>query len=74
MCFPLLFLLCWYLGKEAADLVTQQFNKPIKLEFEKIFCPFLLMNKKRYAGVLYTSPEKYSRLDFKGIEVNVVFL
>lgn len=58
------------LGQEAAELVTKKFVSPIKLEFEKVFCPFLLMNKKRYAGLLYTNPNRYSRLDTKGIEVS----
>ena len=35
------------LGKEAAELVSKEFIKPIKLEFEKIYYPYLLMNKKR---------------------------
>ena len=26
------------------------------------------MNKKRYAGVLWTKPEKYDKIDAKGIE------
>merc|ERR1712151_639909 len=39
-----------------------------KLEFEKVYCPFLLMNKKRYAGLYWTNPVKYDKLDTKGIE------
>ncbi|OQR75031.1 DNA polymerase delta catalytic subunit-like [Tropilaelaps mercedesae] len=35
------------LGKEAADFVTSKFVKPIKLEFEKVYYPYLLINKKR---------------------------
>ena len=56
------------LGKEAADFVTKFFVAPIKLEFEKVYCPYLLMNKKRYAGLLWTKPEKYDKIDAKGIE------
>merc|ERR1719231_757387 len=56
------------LGKEAADMVSDTFIKPIKLEFEKVYCPYLLMNKKRYAGLYWTKPEKYDKLDTKGIE------
>ena len=37
------------MGQEAADMVTRSFIKPIKLEFEKVYYPYLLMNKKRYA-------------------------
>ena len=35
-------------GKEAADLLTTRFKAPIRLEFEKIFFPFLLIS---YVGV-----------------------
>lgn len=56
------------LGQEAADMVSETFIKPIKLEFEKVYCPYLLMNKKRYAGLYWTKPEQYDKLDAKGIE------
>merc|ERR1712048_196617 len=56
------------LGEEAADMVSTTFLKPIKLEFEKVYFPFLLMNKKRYAGLYWTNPERYDKLDTKGIE------
>ena len=56
------------LGKEAAAFVTQYFVQPIKLEFEKVYCPYLLMNKKRYAGLLWTKPDKWDKIDAKGIE------
>jgi DNA polymerase delta subunit 1 len=57
------------LGKEAADFVSQQFINPIKLEFEKVYFPYLLINKKRYAGLYWTNPDKYDKMDAKGIEV-----
>ncbi|KAH8741198.1 DNA polymerase delta catalytic subunit [Cryptosporidium ryanae] len=56
------------LGLEAATNVSKLFVQPIKLEFEKVYCPFLLMNKKRYAGVLYKRPEVHDKIDCKGIE------
>ncbi|KAK2944153.1 putative DNA polymerase delta catalytic subunit [Blattamonas nauphoetae] len=52
-------------GKEAADLVTSFFSPPIKLEFEKVCWPYLLISKKRYAGLLWTKTDK---IDTKGIE------
>jgi DNA polymerase delta subunit 1 len=55
-------------GGEAATLVTQKFVHPIKLEFEKVYFPYLLINKKRYAGLYWTKPEKYDKMDSKGIE------
>ena len=56
------------LGKDAADYVSTFFEKPIKLEFEKIYHPYLLMNKKRYAGMYWTNPIKPDKMDAKGIE------
>ena len=56
------------LGKEAAAVVSKHFKKPIELEFEKVYHPYLLMNKKRYAGLLWTKPEKADKIDAKGIE------
>ncbi|KAG6966941.1 hypothetical protein JG688_00006535 [Phytophthora aleatoria] len=56
------------LAEEAAKRVSDIFPNPIKLEFEKVYFPYLLMNKKRYAGLLWTKPEKYDKLDSKGLE------
>jgi DNA polymerase delta subunit 1 len=56
------------LGDEAASYVSSKFVKPIKLEFEKVYFPYLLINKKRYAGLYWTNPVKYDKMDTKGIE------
>ncbi|KAF8822137.1 Dna polymerase [Cardiosporidium cionae] len=56
-------------GKQAAEVLSKQFLNPIRLEFEKVYCPFILMNKKRYAGLLFTNPNNYDKMDSKGIEV-----
>ena len=56
------------LGEEAAEYVSATFIKPIKLEFEKVYYPYLLISKKRYAGLLWTKTEKYDYMDTKGIE------
>jgi DNA polymerase delta subunit 1 len=56
------------LGTESAEKVTKQFPTPIKLEFEKVYFPYLLMNKKRYAGLYWTNPTKWDKMDSKGIE------
>ncbi|KII85833.1 hypothetical protein PLICRDRAFT_144471 [Plicaturopsis crispa FD-325 SS-3] len=56
------------LGAEAAEFVTAKFVKPINLEFEKVYFPYLLISKKRYAGLYWTKPEKYDKMDSKGIE------
>lgn len=44
------------------------FAQPMQLVFEKCYSPFLLMNKKRYAGLLWTNPDSYDKIDCKGIE------
>jgi len=56
------------MGQEAAEFVSSKFIKPIKLEFEKVYFPYLLINKKRYAGLYWTNPDKYDKMDTKGIE------
>lgn len=56
------------MGREAAEFISTNFIKPIKLEFEKVYYPYLLINKKRYAGLYYTRPDKYDKMDCKGIE------
>ncbi|XP_044469856.1 DNA polymerase delta catalytic subunit-like isoform X2 [Mangifera indica] len=56
------------LGREAADYISGTFLKPIKLEFEKVYYPYLLISKKRYAGLFWTNPKKFDKMDTKGIE------
>ncbi|KAJ8299468.1 hypothetical protein KUTeg_023528 [Tegillarca granosa] len=56
------------LGKEAAEYISAKFVNPIKLEFEKVYFPYLLINKKRYAGLYWTNPAKHDKMDCKGIE------
>lgn len=58
------------IGAEAAALVTTKFVQPIKLEFEKVYFPYLLISKKRYAGLYWTKPDKWDKMDTKGIEVS----
>lgn len=59
---------CMRLGEEAAEAITSIFPKQVNLEFEKCYYPYLLINKKRYAGLLWTNTEKYDKMDCKGIE------
>uniref|UniRef100_A0A452TZ11 DNA polymerase n=1 Tax=Ursus maritimus TaxID=29073 RepID=A0A452TZ11_URSMA len=55
------------LGREAADWVSGHFPPPIRLEFEKVYS--LLISKKRYAGLLFSSrPDAHDRMDCKGLE------
>lgn len=55
-------------GKKAAQFVSERFPKPISLEFEKVYFPYLLISKKRYAGLFWTREDKYDKMDAKGLE------
>ena len=57
------------LGEEAAERISNTFKKPIELEFEKCYSPYLLFSKKRYAGLMYTQPDKPDYIDAKGIQL-----
>ncbi|KAK6639162.1 DNA polymerase delta catalytic subunit [Polyplax serrata] len=59
---------CMELGREAAGYVSSKFIHPIKLEFEKVYFPYLLINKKRYAGLYFTRTDGYDKMDCKGLE------
>lgn len=61
------------LGREAAEYVTSKFIQPIKLEFEKVYYPYLLINKKRYAGLYFTKPDTYDKMDCKGMLLSVIY-
>jgi DNA polymerase delta subunit 1 len=56
------------LAIEAAAKCTALFPPPIELEFEKVYYPYLLMNKKRYAGLMWTNVDHYDYMDTKGLE------
>ena len=58
-------------GADLARFVTSHFTKPIKLEFEKVYFPYLLLSKKKYAGLYWTQPNgprDPDPMDVKGIE------
>lgn len=55
-------------GRKAAEFVSERFVKPISLEFEKVYYPYLLISKKRYAGLFWTREDKYDKMDAKGLE------
>ncbi|CAI4231555.1 unnamed protein product [Auanema sp. JU1783] len=56
------------IGLHAATEISKCFVAPIKLEFEKVYFPYLLINKKRYAGLYFTKPDKHDKMDCKGLE------
>lgn len=57
------------IGKEIANKVTSMNPEPIKLKFEKVYHPCILLAKKRYVGYSYESEDqKVPKFDAKGIE------
>ena len=67
------------IAEKCADWCTAKFHEEtgtedIVLEFEKVYWPFLLMRKKRYAGLMWEPSNKdnkmvNTKLDAKGIEL-----
>lgn len=57
------------IGEEIAKTVTNMNPRPVKLKFEKVYLPCVLLAKKRYVGFKYES-RKQTEPDFdaKGIE------
>lgn len=54
---------CTEAGNEMANSVTHLIDrKPIRLQFETVYLPFLLANKKRYAAGVYKSLEEVNSL------------
>jgi DNA polymerase delta subunit 1 len=62
----------WQLGEQAAEQCTKLFKAPNDLELEKVYCPYFLYSKKRYAAKMYegkTSPDGTVKVVFKKIDV-----
>ena len=63
----------WKLGEEAAQQCSALFKKPNNLELEKVYCPYFLYSKKRYAAKLWTKGKdgnmKMNYIDVKGLQV-----
>ena len=57
------------LSREAATFVNGYFKQPINLEFEKAYFPYLLIGKKRYAGLYWSNPHKHNNIEIKGIAI-----
>ena len=38
---------------------------PQEMSILQVYKPYLLMNKKRYAGLLWTNPDKFDKMDTK---------
>jgi len=67
----------WEQGELAAAQCTKLFKAPNDLELEKVYCPYFLYSKKRYAAKMYegkTSPDgtvtvSFKKIDVKGLQV-----
>ncbi|KAJ1498318.1 DNA polymerase zeta, partial [Coelomomyces lativittatus] len=57
------------IGREIAEAVTKANSPPIKLNFEKVYLPCVLITKKRYIGYKFENEhDKTPIFDAKGIE------
>ncbi|TBU65073.1 hypothetical protein BD310DRAFT_944016 [Dichomitus squalens] len=57
------------IGQDMADTITSMNPAPVKLKFEKVYLPCVLMAKKRYVGFKFENPDdKEPAFDAKGIE------
>ena len=57
------------IGNEIAKAITDMNPRPIKLKFEKVYHPCVLLAKKRYVGYKYESKDQAQpEFDAKGIE------
>lgn len=63
----------WKLGEQAAEQCTKLFKKPNDLELEKVYYPYFLYSKKRYAAKLWTKGKDNKMhmdyIDIKGLQV-----
>ena len=63
----------WELGERAAEECTKLFKTPNELELEKVYCPYFLYSKKRYAAKMYEKNKKgeiaFKKIDVKGLQV-----
>lgn len=63
----------WKLGEQAAEMCNQMFKKPKNLELEKVYWPYILYSKKRYAAKMWTQGKdgkmKMDYVDVKGLQL-----
>ena len=63
----------WMLGEQAAEQCTKLFKSPNNLELEKVYCPYFLYSKKRYAAKLWTKNKQgqmhMDYIDVKGLQL-----
>jgi len=54
-------------AKWLAGEITKEYKAPNDLEFEKIYYPYVLYSKKRYAAVKFEDPKEKGKVDVKGL-------
>ena len=75
----------WQQGELAAEACTKLFKAPNDLELEKVYCPYFLYSKKRYAAKMYEGKSNkdgtpvlkedgtrlvaFKKIDVKGLQV-----
>ena len=62
----------WAQGELAAEACTKLFRAPNDLELEKVYCPYFLYSKKRYAAKMYEKKGDkvvFKKIDVKGLQV-----
>jgi DNA polymerase delta subunit 1 len=75
----------WVQGELAAEQCTKLFKAPNDLELEKVYCPYFLYSKKRYAAKMYEGKSNkdgtpvlkedgtrlvaFKKIDVKGLQV-----
>lgn len=62
----------WKLGEQASKEITEIFKRPNELELEKVYCPYFLYSKKRYAAKKWVhngSECVFDEIDVKGLQV-----
>ena len=63
----------WVQGELAAEQCTKLFKAPNDLELEKVYCPYFLYSKKRYAAKMYEKDKQgtitFKKIDVKGLQV-----
>lgn len=54
---------------DIAKTITEMFDVPIELKFEKVYHPMILLAKKRYVGYKKETFESIPQIDGKGLEI-----
>lgn len=58
---------CFDMGKQVSKEITDMFGHPILLEFENIYFKYLLVSKKRYAGLSWETVDGPPSMTMKGL-------